>query len=104
MDSKGGGVTNVHLNIGAEDFEALLATMVRADRQQAMNALATELARQVAQQPEYDAKTAAAGRDAVRQLAHDKFMAAPSDDDGTERFVATQVKKLIAEIEVPEAP
>ena len=103
MDSKGGGVTRVHVNIGPDDFEALVATMVKADRQKAMDAMAAELARQVAEQPEHDARAAAAARDAIRRLAHEKYLNAPADDDETERFAETQIKKLIAEIEAPEA-
>jgi hypothetical protein len=103
MDSKGGGTTIVRMDVGPTDFPQILQSMTAADRQAAMTAMSAELARQVDAQPAHDAKTRTDAREAVRRLAQEKYAAAPSGNDETERFIFQSVKKLLAEIEQGEA-
>jgi hypothetical protein len=103
MDSKGGGQTQVQMEIGPEDFPTLLQMMSLVNRQAAMEAMSTELARQVQTQPERNIELARAARAEVHELATTKFMAKPYGEDEQERIVQTEVGKLIAEIEKPKS-
>lgn len=98
MDSKGGGVTIVHVDIGPEDFSTMLDTMVSIDRQTAISAMANELAKQIAKQPEYDAKIADSTLDSVKSAAFMKYLRAPAENRETEDFTHKQVNKLIGEM------
>jgi hypothetical protein len=99
LSSKGGGTTDVNAEIGKEDFPQLIAIMTEIDRQLTMSAMATEMAKQIEQQPILDAQTAAVGRDSIRRAAQEKYNAAPYGDDDSEQFVLQSVTKLISEIE-----
>jgi hypothetical protein len=52
MPSKGGGDTNVEMQVGPEDFPTILEAMMLVDRQAAMEAMSIELSRQVSAQRE----------------------------------------------------
>ncbi len=99
MSSKGGGTTDVNAEIGVEGFPQIIEIMAKIDRQRTMSAMAGELAKQIEQQPDLDAKTATVGRESVRRAAQQKFDAAPYGDDDSERFVLQSVAKLITDFE-----
>jgi hypothetical protein len=93
-----GGVTEVEVDIGPNDFSTLLETMCIVDRQAAMQAMSVELARQIQTQPERDAKTAADARSAVHDLALEKFHEKPYGEDENERLIMQGVAALNKEI------
>ena len=92
------GETEVEVDIGPNDFSTLLETMCIVDRQAAMQAMSVELARQIQTQPERDAKTAAAARSAVHELAVDKYTKKPSGQDEEEKIVMEGVAALNSEL------
>ena len=47
MNSKGGGITDVHISIGLEDFAPLIDAMAKVDRGAALSAMSAELAKQL---------------------------------------------------------
>ncbi len=99
LNSKGGGQTEVALDVGPKDFPQVIEMMIKVDRQGTMSAIAAELLRQVDLQPVHDAKMAALARDSVRSAAQQKYNAAPHGDDDTERLILNSVTKLIKDIE-----
>lgn len=102
MDSKGGGTTRVWLEVGPEDFPAVVQTMPEVDRQAAMAAMSTVLMEQIAEQPEHDARNTAEGRHAVVRAAQEKYVAAPAGSDDAERFIKQSVEKLVKDLEQAE--
>jgi hypothetical protein len=98
MASKGGGYTDVQVEIPPDDFQTILEMMSLVDRQVAMEAMSAELSRQIKTQPERDEKTIDSARDEIQQLAWAKYLAKPSGDDKHEHLVNSAVKDLILEI------
>ncbi len=103
MSSKGGGYTQVQVEIRPEDFATIVEMMSLVNRQAAMEAMSTELARQVRTQSERDAKAIEeakkGARQAIQQLAFHKFISKPNGEDEQERIVSAGVKEIISEIE-----
>ncbi len=102
MDSKGGGRTQIQMEIGPEDFPTLLQMMSIVNRQSAMEAMSAELARQVQTQPGRNAEVARIARTELQKLATAKFMAKPHGEDGRERIVHLGITELITELEKPK--
>ncbi len=107
MSSKGGGYTQVQMEIRPEDFPTILEMMALVDRQPAMEAMAAELARQVSIQPEQDAKTneraTRRAREEIQQFARQKYISKASGQDERERIVQTGINQIISEIEAKAA-
>ena len=101
MASKGGGRTRVCLRIEPKDFGALASAMAAVDRQAAMLAFTRELNRQVTAQPEWKAEITRSAYEAIENLAHQKYLHAPVEDDEKEKLVSTEVKKLVGELQRP---
>ena len=57
LSSKGGGITEVQVTIGSEDFAVLTAAMTSADRVSATREMAATLASEMARQTEYEKET-----------------------------------------------
>lgn len=55
LNSKGGGTTDVRIDVAPADFGKLLRQMSETDRQIAMAAMVAELSYQIGQQPDMDA-------------------------------------------------
>ena len=98
MSAGGGGTTVVLLQIGAQDFSTLVKTMCAVDRQSTMTTMVTELARQVAAQPEHDASRVRRGQNSVVDFAKTKWLDAPTGDDVAESLIYEGVKKLVEEL------
>jgi hypothetical protein len=62
MSSKGGGQTDVQMEIRPDDFTTLIELMCLVDRQAAMEALSAELSRQIGTQPQRDENAASTAR------------------------------------------
>jgi hypothetical protein len=71
--SKGGGDTRVQIGVPPGDFPTLIEAMCIVDRQAALLAMAQELSRQVALQPEIDQKNHDAGVDEVARRIRAKY-------------------------------
>jgi hypothetical protein len=107
MSSKGGGYTQVQMEIRPDDFPTILEMMMSVDRQAAMEALSVELTRQIATQPERNAKAIkeaeTQARDAIeRRAARKHLLKAFGEDDQRERIVLAGIKEIISEIEAKE--
>lgn len=103
IDSKGGGQTQIQMEIGPEDFPTLVQMMSLVDRQAAMEAMSTELARQVQTQPRRNLETARAARAEVQRLATRRVAEKLFGPNEQERMVSAGVSRLIAEIEKPKS-
>ncbi len=98
MSSKGGGVSRVWVELGGQDFPAMLGKMLEADRHAAMQAMATAVLGAVSRQPSHDEAIANQAMEAVRAAAQDQYTAAPADNDHAERFILESVTALIKKI------
>lgn len=102
LNSKGGGETQVYLNVGASDLSSILEKMAKVDRQATMAAMATELARQVGEQPSHDAKNETQGRYSVIFEAESEHFNAPKEKKDFENFVVQRVRRLVEKLEEEE--
>jgi hypothetical protein len=87
------------MEIRPQDFPTIVEMMSLVNRQAAMEAMSTEIARQTRIRPERDAKTKRDARQALQQLAHQKYISKPHGEDEQERIVNAGVKQLISEID-----
>jgi hypothetical protein len=95
------------MEIRPDDFPTILEMMMSVDRQAAMEALSVELTRQIATQPERNAKAIkeaeTQARDAIeRRAARKHLLKAFGEDDQRERIVLAGIKEIISEIEAKE--
>lgn len=101
IDSGGRGRTQVRLIIGPKDFEKLIESMTRSDRQIAMEVMANELQRQISQQPDFDEQVAETARTRLLSRAQDRWLA-DGEEGGSENWryaVYSEVESLIKEVE-----
>ncbi len=98
LSSKGGGVTEIKLEVGTKDFPALLAAMVSADRTAAMLQMANTLANEVQRQPECDEATAKRARRSVLDAAKEAVMHAPKGPKHAENLVRDKVREWVHEL------
>jgi hypothetical protein len=104
MRSKGGGRTQLQMEIRPTDFPTLLQTMCKVDRQVAMNAMASELGRQTTSQAQHDREailhaTKKCAED-ISQFAHKKYRAKPSGEDQEEQIIMDGVDAIISELKL----
>ena len=104
LNSKGGGITQVQLEVGAQDFAALVSVMLSADRGTATQVIAAALASEIAKQPEYDRQTIRRGRESVRQAAELAYTQAPTGKDHAEKLTSDMVDQLIAQLNSADEP
>jgi len=104
LNSKGGGVTEVQLQIGAQDFAVLVSVMLSADRGAAMQVIAAALAGEVAKQPDFDRQAIRRGRESVREAAELAYSQAPSGKDHAERLTRDVVDQLVAQLDSADEP
>lgn len=104
MSSKGGGTTAVQLEVGPRDFTTMVEAMCAVSRSTAMKVIAAELAKEVAKQPEHDVALKRTVLKSVVDLAHDKYIQAPMENDDKERLIHGEVQKLINELAPNKKP
>lgn len=112
MSSKGGGYTQVQMEIRPDDFPLILEMMAIVNRQAALEAMSGELNRQIITQPARDQKRADESAkhaiESISHAAHQKWNAAPYGEDENERIVRNGVDAIIeglkAEKETSGAP
>jgi hypothetical protein len=95
LSSKGGGVTEVKVEIGPDDFAAIISVMINADRGRAMRDIASALATELANQPDYDKTITRQARESVAKAALHAYQEAPSGRDHAERLVSDVVRQLV---------
>jgi hypothetical protein len=95
LSSKGGGITDVQLAIGADDFPRLLDAMVGVDRKGSVAAMAAIIATETAKHAAYDHVVRRGAREAVVQAAASDFKKAPKDRNLTERLTMEVVRQLV---------
>lgn len=99
-----GGTTVLQIQVTPEDFPTLIETMVLVDRQAAMEAMATEMSRQIATQPKRDQQTFIDGKkeaaSLIQQKASDAYQSKPYGEDGKERLISVGVRKIISELKI----
>jgi hypothetical protein len=102
MSSKGGGYTQVQLEIRPEDFASILEAMSVVDHQAAMEAMSLELSRQIANQPHRDNSTKKAAANSMLELAQKKYNAANFDEDEREKTIVCGVEEIINELQLKD--
>jgi hypothetical protein len=100
MSSKGGGYTDLLVEIGPDDFPTLLEAMSLVDRQAAMQAMSLELSRQVRTQPDRNNELRKQTAESIRHLAERKFIRTPSGQDERERTVRDGVSEIVSELKL----
>jgi hypothetical protein len=98
IKSKGGGTTEVLVQIGSQDFATLVGAMCEADRHSAMTTMAAALAREIAQQTGRDATLVQEARKSVVDLAQEKVWQASPGDNDVQKLICNGVKKLVEEL------
>lgn len=99
--SKGGGRTQVRLEMGSDDFSMLAQSMVNIDRSRAMLVMAETLCMEVGQQPERDMDTERSGRRSVVNAAEQAYKKAPVGRNHAERLTYDMVQQIVSELDSP---
>ena len=97
--SKGGGITDIKMEIGLADFRQVLSALLRADRRHAMYEMAGALAGELERQTEHDRKVARTARRAVLNAARRAYFQAPKDRNHDERLTRDMVRKLVEQLD-----
>jgi len=100
MSAGGRGTTEVLLKSGPQDFSTLVKTMCAVDRQATMTTMATELAREVTEQPEHDETRLRRGQTSVVDFAQAKLLHIAAGNDDVEWLIYERVKKLVEELSI----
>jgi hypothetical protein len=95
LRSKGGGVTEVKLTIGPEDFRTIITVMARARRSVAVCEMAAALANELKNQASHDAAKIRKGRQSVVEAAERALTEAPAGRDHAERLMREMVEELV---------
>jgi hypothetical protein len=98
LSSKGGGITDVQIVINPDDFGALVAAMVTADRARALREMTAAVAKEVSRQSEYDKANIRKGRASVSEAADRAFYDAPSGHDHAERLTKDMVEQIVEKL------
>ena len=98
LNSKGGGVTDINLVIGAADFDAIVKNMVSADRENAMRTMAATLALEIENQSAHDRITIQDARKSVVEAAKEAYMSAPQGRDHAEKLTLDMVEQLVDDL------
>jgi len=95
MDSKGGGKTEVRVEIEPDDFPALVAAMMKADRECSMQTMAKALYSEIDKQAVLDQEKIQIGRESVVKAAEQALETAPADRNHAERLAKDMVRQLV---------
>jgi hypothetical protein len=97
IDSKGGGQTEIELNIRPRDFSLLLRAMSDTNREATIQAVGEELARQIAEQPQRDRRLANFVRQNLIELAKEKYETARAGEDQDAKALLYGLRRLVEE-------
>jgi len=98
LSSKGGGITDVKVTIGADDFSTLVTAMASAARSRALEVMAAILASELAKQSEFDTEIVQNARQSVVEAAEQAFREAPAGRDHAERLTRDVVQQLVEQL------
>jgi len=105
--ASGGGRTVLFVDVGDQDFPAMVAAMAALSPGLALPAMAAAVAEHMAKLPEREALIRKQARREVLYRATAAFQRAPEDNNEVEKLVAKRVGKFVEELEpkpVPPAP
>lgn len=98
------GTTMLQVEVAPEDFPTVIEKMILVDRQAAMQAMATEMSRQIATQPKRDQQTFIEGKEEaasqIQERASKAYNAKPSGEDEEERLINNGVRQIISELKI----
>jgi hypothetical protein len=100
MASKGGGESDVQMEIGPADFPMLVESMCAVDRQAAMAAMAIELSRQIDLQPQRNIAIRKRTAAKILDAAEEKYYAKPTGQDDRERVIMDGIKEIRSELKL----
>ena len=103
LSSKGGGITEVRVIIGPDDFSVMVAAMAKADRTRALQAMASILASELAKQSEFDTEIVQKARQSVVEASQKAYSDAPEGRDHAERLTRDMVTQLVEELNEKDA-
>jgi hypothetical protein len=98
IDSKGGGKTEIYVDVHEGDFAAVVAALVEVSAGAALPPMAAAVAQQLADQPKRDARLREEARAALVAKAKEILDDAPHDRDDVERLVYKGVAKIAADV------
>ena len=103
LGSKGGGITDVKLTIGADDFAALASAMASANRGRATREMAATVASEIAKQSDYDTLIVREARESVADAAENAYMEAPQGHDRAEKLLRDMIRELVDKLNESDA-
>jgi hypothetical protein len=95
MRSKGGGITDVSVDVGPDDFYALCSEMIRADRNRALKEITSVIANEASKQSDVERMLRLEARESVFEAAENSYLAAPCGSDDVERSARDAVRDII---------
>jgi hypothetical protein len=98
LSSKGGGVTEVRVTIGGDDFGTLARGMAQANRSHALHAMAVALANELEKQAEFETAAIRKGRESVLEEAQRAYAEASAGHDHAERLTRDVVEQMIEKL------
>lgn len=101
ISSKGGGTTEIYVDIGPDDFREVATMMTLADRLSGTNALSAVLAEALAKQRDIEENIRKRAHQEVVEFAENKYDDAPFDDNSLEELVKIRVQRLVSEMHEP---
>jgi hypothetical protein len=104
IDSKGGGKTEIYVDIHEGDFARVVDALVAASPASALPAMAAAVARRLEAQPKYDAEIREGARTALVSKAKENLDSAASERDELERIVYRGVQRLADQVREAEKP
>ena len=99
LPSKGGGITEICMEVGSADFRHIVSTLLRGDRRTAMREMASALARELEQQTDHDRAVARVARDSVLEAARKAYAKAPKGRNHAERLTRDMVQELVEQLD-----
>lgn len=108
ISAAGGGETSLMVDVGEQDFSALLSAMIQLAPEGLLPQMANAFAQHMADLPKREAALVKKGREEVLNKARQNYVDAPFGNNEVEEFVHTRVEKLVRGLEpkpaVPAKP
>ncbi len=104
ISSAGGGQTDIVIDIGEEDYPALLARMLETSKTKVLPIMASAVAHHMKTLPEREEKLRSAGREQVLSKAHEAWRKAPPGEGEIEGLVHKRVDKFVKDLDSNTAP
>jgi hypothetical protein len=99
LRSKGGGITDVLLEVDSVDFSSVLASMLKCDRKKTLQLIASTLKDEIEREAELEQAKVRAIRRSVVEAAERAFREAPEGRDHAERLTRDMVTQLVDQLD-----